>query len=336
MSQPSSETQNSMNSLSRGPARLLGLTLLLGLLACGSQCGTPETTDTTAGGDAARPDGDTPDGDTPTADNGPPVVIPPYTGEPLDGANVFFLGHSLQGWQAPAMIANFSAHAGATYSYKAAIGIGANLAWQWEHPDRAEGDNPRVTLAAEPFDVVVMTEAIPLADQLQWADSDGNFGRFLALAYGQNPAVQPYLYETWDYLTVDNWRAQLDSDRALWVSILDDVNAAQPGRDVLLIPGGRAMAALYDRIQAGGVPGITNIRDLFLDDVHLTNTGWYFIALVQYATIYRRSPVGLPAATTDRFDQPIDPPPAGAVPVMQQIAWDVVRTDPYAGLAERD
>ncbi|MBK7153853.1 MAG: hypothetical protein IPH72_19090 [Sandaracinaceae bacterium] len=154
-----------------------------------------------------------------------------------------------------------------------------------------------------------MTEAIPLASQIAGADSSGNFGRFLALAHAQNPNVQAYLYETWDYLTVSNWRAQLDSDRALWASIITDVNAAHPGRDVLLIPGGRAMAALHDRIEAGQVPGITNLRDLFTDDVHLTNTGWYFIAMVQYATIFRRSPVGLPAATTNRFGEAIPPPP---------------------------
>lgn len=312
--------------LSRIPgARLLGSLALLTLVAGTSQCSTRPasegSTDATA----------TPRDTAPPRDQ-PPVVLPD-PGTPLTSANVFFLGHSLQGWQAPAMIANFSSHAGATYSYKAAIGIGANLAWQWEHPERAEGHNPRTTLAAEPFDVLVMTEAIPLASQLSWADSPGNFGRFLALAYAQNPNVQPYLYETWDYLTVANWRAQLDSDRALWASIITDVNAAHPGRDVLLIPGGRAMAALYDRIEAGQVPGITNIRDLFSDDVHLTNTGWYFIAMVQYATIFRRSPVGLPAATTNRFGEPIPPPPTGAVPVMQEVAWQVVLSDPLAGVA---
>ncbi|MBK6578423.1 MAG: hypothetical protein IPG17_19955 [Sandaracinaceae bacterium] len=305
--------------------RLLGSALLLTLVAGTSQCSTRPASE--ASTDATATPRDT----APPRDGQPPVVLPD-PGTPLTSANVFFLGHSLQGWQAPAMIANFSTHAGATYNYKAAIGIGANLAWQWEHPERAEGHNPRTTLAAEPFDVLVMTEAIPLASQIAGADSSGNFGRFLALAHAQNPNVQAYLYETWDYLTVSNWRAQLDSDRALWASIITDVNAAHPGRDVLLIPGGRAMAALHDRIEAGQVPGITNLRDLFTDDVHLTNTGWYFIAMVQYATIFRRSPVGLPAATTNRFGEAIPPPPAAAVPVMQEVAWQVVLGDPLAGV----
>lgn len=324
-------TSPSLSLPARLALRLLGTLLLVVPVACAGQCGTPGG-DPSAGGDATAPRDSTPPDTTP-GDSSPPVL--PDPGTPLTQANVFYLGHSLQGWQAPAMIGDFSAHANASYRYQAAIGIGANLAWQWEHPERAEGSNPRTTLAAEPFDVLVMTEAIPLASQLEWADSPGHAGRFLALAHARNPNVQAYLYETWDYLSVDDWRAQLDSDRALWVSILDAVNAAHPGRDMLLIPAGRAMAALYDRIEAGGVPGINNIRDLFSDDVHLTNTGWYFIALVQYATIFRRSPVGLPAATTDRFDQPIAPPPAGAVPVMQEIAWQVVLSDPRAGVAAR-
>ena len=268
-------------------------------------------------------------------DTQPPGELP-NPRAPLTSANVFFLGHSLQGWHAAAMIANFSAHAGVTYRYKSAIGNGANLMWQWDHPTTAEGHNPRTTLGAEPFDVLVMTEAIPLATHVQWSDSVANAGRFLALAYAQNPNVQAYLYETWHSRNVDDWRGQLDSDRALWMSIVNGVNAAHPGRDMLLIPGGRAMAALVDRIEAGGVPGISSVDALFVDDIHLSDTGWYFIAMVQYATILRRSPVGLPAATTNRFGVAIPPPPASAVPVMQAIAWQVVLGDPSAGVAATD
>ena len=306
--------------------RLLGSLALLTLVAGTSQCSTRPASEGSSDATTAPRDS------TPPRDGQPPVVLPD-PGTPLTSANVFFLGHSLQGWHAAAMIANFSSHAGVTYSYKSAIGNGASLSWQWEHPGSAEGHNPRVTLAAEPFDVLVLTEAIPLATQIQWGDSAGNAGRFLALAYEQNPNVQAYLYETWHSLTVDDWRAQLDTDRALWASIVTSVNATHAGRDMLLVPGGRAMAALYDRIEAGGLPGITSIQDLFADDIHLTDTGWYFIAMVQYATIFRRSPVGLPAATTNRFGQAISPPPAGAVPVMQEIAWQVVLSDPLAGVA---
>ncbi|MCA9576277.1 MAG: hypothetical protein R3B40_08655 [Polyangiales bacterium] len=306
--------------------RLLGTLLLVVPAACAGQCGTPAS-EGTSGGDAT----------TSTDGTAPPEVRPPQPdpGTPLTQANVFFLGHSLQGWDAPAMIGSFATDAGVTYQYQAAIGIGANLAWQWTHPEGAEGSNPRTTLATEPFDVLVMTEAIPLASQINGADSFANARRFVALAHGQNPDVQTYLYETWDYLTVDDWRGRLDSDRALWVSIVDAVNDEHPGRDMLLIPGGAAMAALYDRIEAGQVPGISDHRDLFVDDIHLTNIGWYFIAMVQYATIYRRSPVGLPAETTNRFEQPIPPPPASAIPVLQEVAWQVVLGDSRSGVAAR-
>lgn len=291
----------------------------------GAPSGGPASDTGTQGPDSATTDRDAdPEPNTDTGATAPPAL----------GGRVFFLGHSLQGWQAPAMMTDFAAAQGLTYEFRAAIGIGANLAWQWTHPDRAEGDNPRVTLAGEPFEVLVMTEAIPLADQLEWAESATNASNFLRLALEQNPNVRSYLYETWDHLTVDDWRGQLDSDRALWNRIVDDVNETHSGPDMLLIPGGRAMAALYDAIAAGDVPGVSDHRQLFVDDIHLTDIGWYFIACVQYATIYRRSPVGVPAATTDRFGQPIAPPPAGAAPVLQRIAWDVVRTDDRAGVAQ--
>ena len=255
---------------------------------------------------------------------------------PPDGArssaNVFFLGHSLLGWTAPAMLENMTTSAELGYEWEAAVGIGANLQWQWMHPDRAEGENPREALAARPYELLVLTEAIPISDQLEYADSVNSALNFARLAHEQNSDVQVYLYETWDYLTVDNWRAQVESDQTYYNQIVDGMNAGFEGRDVLVIPGGQAMGNLADAIAAGDVPGIDNLRVLFHDDIHLSEIGWYFIACVWYATIYQRSPEGLPRETTDRFGGALEAPPAGAAAVMQRIAWETVRAHPRSGV----
>lgn len=246
---------------------------------------------------------------------------------------MFFIGHSLMGWSAPSMMTEFAALHEVDYRYEAAIGIGANLAWQREHPDFADGANPTVALGDRPFDVLVLTEAIPIEQHFTYSGSVDNALFFIGLAYGQNPNVQVYLNETWDHLTVDDWRSQIVTDRAIYDQIIDGVNARFEGRDLFIIPGGQGMRALTDRVREGGVPGISNVEQLFADDIHLSDLGWYFIACVHYATLFQRSPVGVPVATTDRAGFPfLSAPSPEAARVMQEIAWEVVSNDPRSGV----
>ena len=292
----------------------------------------PETADTSLVDSGSIPDSAAGD-DVPAVDTGsttPPT--PPTPPGARSTANVFFLGHSLLGWDAPTMLAQFAESNALTYRYDAAIGIGANLSWQWEHPDRAQGENPRTALSAQPYDVLVLTEAIPISNQVQGANSVQNALNFAELALGQNPNVQVYLYETWEHRENSGWREGIREMRTFYDQIVDGVNARFGGRDMLLIPGGQAMGALVDAIRAGEVPGVSDERALFVDDIHLTPLGWYFIACVKYAAIFQRSPVGVPVQTIDRFENAFVAPPAAAAAAMQRIAWDVVSRDPRSGV----
>lgn len=59
------------------------------------------------------------------------------------------------------------------------------------------------------------------------------------------------------------------------------------------------------------------------DDIHPSQLGMYFAALVHFATLYRRSPVGLPAFSD------IGGALAGT---LQTIAWEIVRNDARTGV----
>lgn len=136
-----------------------------------------------------------------------------------------------------------------------------------------------------------------------------------------------------------------------------------PANRMRLIPVGTALAALYDRMQAprpgddfegftihhfvqngfrnwpaewpvppsdaGSVDwrsrwsSLQTMRGGELDDIHPSARGAYFAALVHYATIYRRSPVGLPLANGVG---------AGLGRIMQETAWEVVSRDPRTGV----
>ncbi len=72
-------------------------------------------------------------------------------------------------------------------------------------------------------------------------------------------------------------------------------------------------------------PSTLTLRDASkaLDDIHPSAMGIYIVALVHFATLYRVSPVGLPAITVigERLaDQ------------LQQIVWEIVCVDPRTGV----
>ena len=65
--------------------------------------------------------------------------------------------------------------------------------------------------------------------------------------------------------------------------------------------------------------------DLELDDIHPSRIGIYVAALVHYATIYRSSPVGLPALQGVAPDVTAE---------LQRIAWEAVLVEPRSGVKE--
>ncbi|AKF09437.1 hypothetical protein [Sandaracinus amylolyticus] len=267
-------------------------------------------------------------------DGGGPPVDPPPPGDPLAEANVMFVGHSLIGWGMPPILGALADDADRTHAWSMQLGIGANLQWQWDR-GAPEGVNARETLPTGRFDVLVVTEAIPLETQIEFANSVQYAGNYYDLAQQSRPGTRVYLYETWHQVTLPDFRARLTSDRALWEQIVDGVNATRSGPDMRMIPAGTALARLVDRITAGQVPGYDSAQDLFVDDIHPTPALFYFVACVHFATIYRMSPVGLSERIVDRYGAPVQGGPSAEVArIMQTIAWEVVASDPLSGVGQ--
>ena len=291
-----------------------------------------ETPDDDSGATAPGTDSGAPGSDSgsPGTDSGSTPPPPPPTGGEVSSANVLFIGHSLINWNMPSMVAALAADGRRSHRWDAQIGNGGSIQAQWQNV--AEGVNGREALASGAYDVLVLTEAIPLMDHYTWSGSVEYAGRFYDLAQEHHPGLRTYMFETWHSTTTSGWRGRIDSDRALWERIVDEVNAGRSGPDMLMIPGGTALGQLVDRVEAGGVPGITSRDQLFEDDIHMNDLGNYFIACVQFATIYRMSPIGLTTHAEDRWGGVYSPPSAGAARVMQEIAWDVVSNDPRSGV----
>ena len=181
----------------------------------------------------------------------------------------------------------------------------------------------------------------------------------------------PHVYDWRARLRADRARWEEVIDRAhAGVSAPSDMpyydgaGECAPARPMRLVPVGTALAALYDRMrapapgddfegftihhfvqngfrnwpadwpvapsEAGSVDwrarwaSLETLHGGPLDDIHPSARGAYFVALVHYATVYRRSPLGLPAANG------VGP---GLARVMQEVAWEVVASDPRTGVA---
>jgi hypothetical protein len=271
------------------------------------------------------------------------VDTPPASSGARNNVSVFLLGHSLLNTDVPWTIKGIAQGGGVTYYYREQLNIGAALRAQWEDParfnsipvwnpqlgrDEQLGANSHVELPTGRYDSFVMTEAIPLDVQEGSADYAG---RFYDLAVRGRGDIRVYLYETWDFVKGGDWagwRAKINQWRPLWEKIADDVKAARPaGPPVRIVPGGQAMAALYDAIQRSGrVGNLTQIGQVFEDDIHLNATGNYFMGLVYYATLYARDPSGTPAVQAGPFQmQTMVVTDAATRAALQALAWQTVR-----------
>ena len=212
--------------------------------------------------------------------------------------DVFFVGHSLVGITMPRML---DALLPSAQIVRAQVINGAPLAYHWDHGADAEGVNARAALPTGAYGTLILTEAVPLRGHLQWSNTDGVARDYARLAWSANDNTRVMIYETWHEIGTDitAWRAALTTDRSLWQGIANSVDAIRPADApvVGIVPGGQALALMYDATVTWRAQGIAQIQSLFTDQIHLNDAGNYLIALVQYATITGRSPLAITALT---------------------------------------
>jgi hypothetical protein len=114
---------------------------------------------------------------------------------------------------------------------------------------------------------------------------------------------------------------------------LNDKHQDQQMRQVVyVVPVAYAVIALREKVAEGKAPGITRQSELFRDDRGHGKPAIYLLATYcNYAIIYGRSPVGLPApAALKRDVKPEDVEPLNHL--LQEIAWETVTSHPLAGV----
>lgn len=278
---------------------------------------------------------------------GPALAAEPVVATPSLDDRIVFVGHSLVGPVVPQMLQDVIQRQGGRGEVASQIIDGSPLKKNWEQSGEATGIDVRSEIPQRPADVLVITEALPLHNQFRFNQTYRYAEEFYRLALDANPQARVYLYETWHHTYSGTgvdiahdasddipFRERLDLDRPVWADILDHVNDRRRKGEppMMMVPAGLAMARLHDEIAAGHVPGLDSIDDLFLDGIHFNELGAYFVTMVQYATLFRESPIGLPADLKARDGTPFQAPGPDLAHSLQRIAWEAVRTDRLAGV----
>jgi hypothetical protein len=259
----------------------------------------------------------------------------------IDNANPFFVGHSLVNFDMPQMVNELAKAGGKTYTYNQQIINGAPLWWNFENYAGCEGTPYVNAFPTGNHDALILTEAVPLQNHLDWSDTYKNANRFYRYSLQNNNGnpVRFYLYETWHCIHTgtaqgcewDNgdsitWQPRLKRDYGLWKGIVDEVRKEFPENEVWMVPAGQAFYNLTEAIKKGELPGISDFRHFFTDDIHLTHAGNYFVALVMYACIFRDSPAGLPTQLKNKYGNNFpNMPTAAQAAVMQRVAWETAK-----------
>ena len=265
---------------------------------------------------------------------------------------VFHLGHSLVNRDMPAMLAEL---AGEGHRYDSQLGWGTTLKAHWGDDKingfAEENAHPRFRAVHEAvssgdYDAVVLTEMVEIRASLRWFDSPEYFFRWTEKALAARPDVRLYLYETWHPLDdPEGWLERLDVDlQRYWLDgIVRPALARLPSAaQVHIIPAGQVVAAFVRAVEArGGVGNVATRVDLFSkgadgsqDQIHLNDLGNYLVALVHFAVLYHRSPVGLPLQVRRADGSPANAPALETALLMQQTVLDVVGGLPFTGVAK--
>jgi hypothetical protein len=176
------------------------------------------------------------------------------------------------------------------------------------------------------YDTLVIAERHDLLLVIRWEDTVRYLRHFHDRVVEANDEARTFLFHAWLAIDKDAPQAWIDYERAAadaWACVASkvDLTLEDEGRDdrVEVLPAGAALVALVERVLAEDVPGITGASSrerldaVFLDDVHLTPLGRYYVALVIYAFISGGSPEGA------AFPDVVDPETAAA---LQSIAAD--------------
>ena len=262
----------------------------------------------------------------------------PATTQPaVKGRRVFVCGHSFHVFIARplaelARAAGIEGHVNVGVQF-----IGASsVTRHWNVPD--DRNRAKQAAASGRIDVLTLSHA--------WLNPDPAIEKFVDLAVRNNPDVRVVVQQSWcawdgtdpPYRIKDNAERDGKTVEQLRVPLAElnrklngQVRAVNEkvGRPVLFVaPAGDAILLLREKVIAGEAPGVKKQSELFRDALgHGREAIQRLVTYVNFAVIYRRSPVGLKV-----FEKPGNDDWNRLNRLLQELAWQAVRAQPLTGV----
>lgn len=272
------------------------------------------------------------------ADAGSQLFTAVYGSERDAPRRLFISGHSLTNRPFPDYLAQLAAASGRPLDWDMQYLEGSSLRmrtqgsgsqpWQGYSAGRDRNDKPvdaRRQLAtgteSGPYDTLILNEVHTLLESLIWNDTIGNALDYEARFAAINPSGQTYMYAAWlgvdDLDNPSRWIAYEQAAGGAWQCTVLQMNQALADkgvtRKIRLIPAAEGLAAMVKQaVSNKGLPGVTKgtpratMERLFTDDVHLTELGNYYVALVSFIALYGKLP-------DEPWSGPVEPEAAKAL-----------------------
>jgi len=245
--------------------------------------------------------------------------------------STYHIGNSFTRWSnIPLQLTNMAQASGSDLAAGYQLTDGQTLHYHWDTGFGGfyTGTPSRYELPTGTWDAVVIQPHSREWQPYMMAEFQDYAQRFYNLADAGGSQV--YLYAYWPY-----WSESVSTQSTINAAFEQvRANISRGGnKPALIIPAGEALRAVAAQLGTGVLAGYT--RDsLYLDERHPSNLGGYVSALTHYATLFKKSPVGLPARALDAnypTDDVVNFPPDVATK-LQQIVWSVVTTYPNSGV----
>jgi hypothetical protein len=259
--------------------------------------------------------------------------------KPAEAQRVFVCAHSFMIFTAK-LLPPMAQAAGIPYASAGQQMLGGSRVIQhWNLPD--EKNKAKAALKEGKVDVLTVSPHLLLPDE--------GIDNYTKLGLEKNPKLRVFVQASWpardgvedkgftnekrNESTIESIHQMRDNFHASWLKALEaqvrGLNASLGHDTVAIVPVCEAVFALRERLAEGKAPGLTKQTDLFRDNLgHPQAPLAVLVTYCHFATIFGRSPVGLPVPAELK-----DTPHAEELnQLLQQLAWEAVIHYPLSGV----
>ena len=260
---------------------------------------------------------------------------------PCFAKNAYHIGNSLVNELDVISISNWAISRGHTYDSEKHVRFSSGLNQIWNDPDftnNIPGQYGKFTQALPGFDwdVVTLEAHFDMLEGTSGSLSRVNDFVNLMLQNSNNIDTQVYIYQVWPFQPplvqsnyTENWH-HIHNESQNWTftsrdyydKLLIRLDSSNLNNLIKTIPTGEVFFEIDQKIRNNEIE-LSDIHELYRDQIHLSNIGNFVLASTVYSTIFGENPVGLSNYVGINSNLTLQ---------LQSAVWQVVAGHLYSGV----